>query len=92
MADNKRRWKVVIVCAWCKRIRRRDGTYGAKMTEGFEDFLNQHDEQISHGICPECNDGIKEKSGGLCEGWCFIDDPTGHERPCEHTKIEDMID
>lgn len=37
----------IIVCAWCKKSERKGDTWGPRTTQ-------LSDDQLSHGICPEC--------------------------------------
>lgn len=47
---------LVTVCAWCKQVRNKDGRW-----HGGETLRVRH-RQISHGICPECADGLLRPS------------------------------
>ncbi len=48
------------ICAWCKRIRDDHG-YWAQV----EAYMKQHsDVEFTHGICPECMEKQRPKSGG----------------------------
>ena len=42
------------ICSYCKKVRN-DGNYW----EQIETYVSEHsDAQFSHGICPECRDGV----------------------------------
>jgi hypothetical protein len=41
--------RLVIICAWCKKIRASDGVWQLPT-----DLQAHDDSKLSHGICPEC--------------------------------------
>jgi hypothetical protein len=46
------------ICAWCKKVRD-DAGYWNKI----EAYVSQHSEvEFTHGICPECGEGLRPKS------------------------------
>jgi hypothetical protein len=50
------------VCSYCKKVRN-DGNYW----EQIESYVSQHsDAQFSHGICPDCRDGVVKEQ---LESW-----------------------
>jgi len=48
----------LLVCAWCKRIRDEQGEW-----EQMEAYIHSHSEAVfSHGVCPDCEDKLKDGS------------------------------
>jgi hypothetical protein len=49
------RWRGLLpICSYCKKVRN-DGNY----REQIETCISQHSgAQFSHGICPDCRDGV----------------------------------
>ncbi|MDZ7778676.1 MAG: hypothetical protein U5R14_01915 [Gemmatimonadota bacterium] len=52
--------RLLPMCAWCGRIQTEDGTW-----EGISAYLKRMgDTDVTHGLCPECEDGQIARAEG----------------------------
>jgi len=57
--------RLIPICAWCKKVRD-DEDYWVSV----EHYLKQQQNaKITHGVCPECAEGLKKEMEELRPGW-----------------------
>jgi len=57
--------RLIPICAWCKKVRN-DADYWVSV----EKYLTQQSNaKITHGVCPECAEGLKKEMEELRPGW-----------------------